>query len=470
MKTMSPNILIVDDEPDIIELLELTLARMGMDVSSAKCVTDAKQLLQRGQFQLCLTDMRLPDGEGLDLVKYIAQKCADLPVAVITAHGTTENAVAALKAGAFDYLPKPVSLKQLRELVKSALSLPPMQTETSMPTEASHKVLLGESIPMRQLRATIEKLSRSQASVYISGESGSGKELAARMIHERSARHAKPFVAVNCGAIPENLMESEFFGYKKGAFTGADKDHDGFFLTADGGTLFLDEVADLPLAMQVKLLRVIQEKQVRRIGEAQEKNIDVRIISATHKNLAQCVEDSQFRQDLYYRLNVIELNMPPLRTMKDDIPLIANAVMMRLCKESARPFCNFKQEALDMLKNYDFPGNVRELENILERTLALCSDTEIGKDELQLTAKVKDSSAQTIPLEDAHQAVELTEKEYPVIIDSNMPLQDYLDKLERDSIIKALMDNKYNRTKAAKILGVTVRSLRYRMERLGLNE
>ncbi len=469
MKTISPNILIVDDEPDIIELLELTLARMGMEVASAKCINDAKQLLQRGQFQLCLTDMRLPDGEGLDLVKYIAQKCADLPVAVITAHGTAENAVAALKAGAFDYLPKPVSLKQLRELVKSALSLPPMRTGILSPAESNHKTLLGESPPMRQLRATIEKLSRSQASVYISGESGSGKELAARMIHERSARHAKPFVAVNCGAIPENLMESEFFGYKKGAFTGADKDHDGFFLTADGGTLFLDEVADLPLTMQVKLLRVIQEKQVRRIGEAQEKNIDVRIISATHKNLAQCVEYNQFRQDLYYRLNVIELNMPALRTMKDDIPLIANAVMAKLCKESARSVCNFKQEALDVLRNYDFPGNVRELENILERTLALCSDTEIGVDELQLTAKVKETT-QTIAPDDPQQPVQFAEKVWPVMIDSNLPLQDYLDKLERDSIVKALMDNKYNRTKAAKILGVTVRSLRYRMERLGLNE
>lgn len=469
MKTTSPNILIVDDEPDIIELLELTLARMGMDVSSAKCVNDAKQLLQRRQYQLCLTDMRLPDGEGLDLVKYIAQKCADLPVAVITAHGTAENAVAALKAGAFDYLAKPVSLKQLRELVKSALSLPPMQAGSATQTVSNRRMLLGESIPMRQLRATIEKLSRSQASVYISGESGSGKELAARMIHERSARHEQPFIAVNCGAIPENLMESEFFGYKKGAFTGADKDHDGFFLTANGGTLFLDEVADLPLAMQVKLLRVIQEKQVRRIGETQEKNIDVRIISATHKNLALCVENEQFRQDLYYRLNVIELNMPALREMREDIPLIAEAVLTRLCQESVRPACSFKKEALDVLMSYDFPGNVRELENILERTLALCPDTEIGKEELQLLAKVKEIQ-QPILINEIQQPVQSVGSAQPVIIGQSMPLQDFLDKLERDSIVKALMENKYNRTKAAKVLGVTVRSLRYRMERLGLNE
>lgn len=455
-KTASPHILIVDDEPDIIELLELTIARMGMDVSSAKCVRDAKQLLQSRRFQLCLTDMRLPDGEGLELVKYIAEHCADLPVAVITAHGTTENAVAALKAGAFDYLPKPVSLKQLRDLVKSALSLPPIASE-SISQVQQQRVLLGESQPMRQLRATIDKLSRSQASVYISGESGSGKELAARMIHERSARHQQPFVAVNCGAIPENLMESEFFGYKKGAFTGADKDHDGFFLAANGGTLFLDEVADLPLTMQVKLLRVIQEKQVRRIGETHEKSVDVRIISATHKKLSHCVETGQFRQDLYYRLNVIELNMPALREMREDIPLIAQAVLVKLCREAGRPACNLKNDALKMLMDYDYPGNVRELENILERTLALCFDSEIGKDELQLPHKarvIQETSFTMLPVDSG-----LT-----------LPLQDYLDKLEKDSIVKALNESRYNRTKAAKTLGITVRSLRYRMERLGLNE
>lgn len=455
-KTASPHILIVDDEPDIIELLELTIARMGMDVSSAKCVRDAKQLLQSRQFQLCLTDMRLLDGEGLELVKYIAQHCADLPVAVITAHGTTENAVAALKAGAFDYLPKPVSLKQLRDLVKSALSLPPIASESILQVQ-QQRVLLGESQPMRQLRATIDKLSRSQASVYISGESGSGKELAARMIHERSARHQQPFVAVNCGAIPENLMESEFFGYKKGAFTGADKDHDGFFLTANGGTLFLDEVADLPLTMQVKLLRVIQEKQVRRIGETHEKSVDVRIISATHKKLSHCVETGQFRQDLYYRLNVIELNMPALREMREDIPLIAQAVLAKLCREAGRPACNLKNDALKMLMDYDYPGNVRELENILERTLALCFDSEIGKDELQLPHKarvIQETSFTMLPVDSG-----LT-----------LPLQDYLDKLEKDSIVKALNESRYNRTKAAKTLGITVRSLRYRMERLRLNE
>lgn len=452
--TSSPTILIVDDEPDIIELLELTLARMGMEVFSATNISQAKALLQSHQFQLCFTDMRLPDGEGLELVNYISDHCSDLPVAIITAYGTTENAVAALKAGAFDYLPKPVALKQLRDLVKSALGLPSIHSEPSQ-VQSGQRILLGESPPMRQLRATIEKLSRSQASVYISGESGSGKELAARMIHEKSARYKQPFIAVNCGAIPENLMESEFFGYKKGAFTGAEKDHDGFFLSANGGTLFLDEVADLPLAMQVKLLRVIQEKRVRRIGETQEKNIDVRIISATHKKLSHCVESGLFRQDLYYRLNVIELNMPALREMGEDIPLIAKNILTRLCRDAGRSLCELKKDALGKLINYDFPGNVRELENILERTLALCPDIPIGKEELQL------------PTQESFQD---PDPPSTVTQDQGLPLQDFLDNLEKDSIVKALNLNRYNRTKAAKMLGITVRSLRYRMERLGLNE
>ncbi len=455
LNNSSPTILIVDDEPDIIELLELTLARMGMQVFSAESIRDAKILLQSHRFQLCFTDMRLPDGEGLDLVKYITSHCSNLPVAVITAYGTAENAVAALKAGAFDYLSKPVSLKQLRELVKSALNLPPINNESISQIQSNQRALLGKSQPMHQLRTIIDKLSRSQASVYIYGESGSGKELAARMIHEKSARYKQAFIAVNCGAIPENLMESEFFGYKKGAFTGADKDHDGFFLAADGGTLFLDEVADLPLAMQVKLLRVIQEKQVRRIGDTQEKSIDVRIISATHKKLSSCVEAGQFRQDLYYRLNVIELNMPALREMREDIPLIAEKILAKLCRETSRPTCTFTKDALAILVKYDYPGNVRELENILERTLAFCSNLQIDKEELQLLNKEISQNTDNLPIIDS---------------DHGLPLQDFLDKLEKDSIIKALNQSRYNRTKAAKTLGITVRSLRYRMERLGLNE
>lgn len=450
----SPHVLVVDDEPDIIELLELTLARMGMHVVSAMNTEDAKIQLQSHSFQLCLTDMQLPDGSGLDLVHYISQHCTGLPVAVITAYGTTENAVAALKAGAFDYLTKPVSLKQLRALVKSALNLPPIRTEATPEKNTSNRrVLLGESRPMRELRATIEKLSRSQAAVYISGESGSGKELAARMIHERSARRNEAFVPVNCGAIPENLMESEFFGYKKGAFTGADKDHDGFFLAANGGTLFLDEVADLPLAMQVKLLRVIQEKQVRRLGDVRETNIDVRIISATHKKLSECVENGQFRQDLYYRLNVIELDMPALREMREDIPLIARNILTKICQETDRPLCHLDQDAFAVLTEYDFPGNVRELENILERTLALCSAEKIGKSELQLKSK----------------EVQKTSGSVPATAGEELPLQDYLDRLEKESIVKALEQTRYNRTAAAKFLGITVRSMRYRMDRLGLD-
>jgi two-component system response regulator PilR (NtrC family) len=306
---------------------------------------------------------------------------------------------------------------------------------------------------MCQLRATIEKLSRSQAAVYISGESGSGKELAARMIHERSARHNQAFVPVNCGAIPENLMESEFFGYKKGAFTGASKDHDGFFIAANAGTLFLDEVADLPLTMQVKLLRAIQEKKVRKLGDTQEKNIDVRIISATHKRLSECVDNGTFRQDLYYRLNVIELNMPALREMREDISLIAENILNKICRETTRTVCHLDKEALAVLTGYDFPGNVRELENILERTLALCSEETIGKNELQL----KPGEASKTPDPPSTTA------------DHELPLQDYLDKLEKESIIKALEQTRHNRTAAARLLGITVRSMRYRMERLGLN-
>lgn len=451
----SIKILIVDDEPDIIELLELTLARMGMDVASAQSIDAAKTQLKSQHFQLCLTDMRLPDGEGLDLVKHVNQYYTDLPIAVITAYGSTENAVAALKAGAFDYLSKPVGLKDLRDLVKSALSIP--APEQSLSTQ---RTLLGNSLPMHQLRATIDKLARSQAAVYINGESGSGKELAARMIHEKSTRHTQPFIAVNCGAIPENLMESEFFGYKKGAFTGADKDHDGFFLMAQGGTLFLDEVARLPLAMQVKLLRVIQEKTSRRVGDTQEKGIDVRIISATHKKLSQCVESGQFRQDLYYRLNVIELGMPALREMREDIPVIAEKIIAKLCREASRPPCQLRNEAIELLMYYDYPGNVRELENILERTLALCSDIEIGRKELQMPEKFK------APIKTETSKIEIPPLLYWLKKDS---LQDFLDKLEKDSIERALEQNRYNRTKAAKVLGITVRSLRYRMERLGLN-
>ena len=456
INSSAPRILIVDDEADILELLELTLARMGMEVERAMNISSAKSMLELHHFDLCLTDMRLPDGEGLELVQHIINFSTDLPVAVITAHGTTENAVAALKSGAFDYLAKPVSLQQLRSLVKSALNLPPLKNKVSSVSDDEGSMLLGESPPMMELNSMVEKLSRSQAPVYINGESGSGKELAAMSIHKKSARHSKPFIPVNCGAIPENLMESEFFGYKKGAFTGADTERDGFFQAADGGTLFLDEIADLPLTMQVKLLRVIQEKRVRKLGSTQEENVDVRIISATHQKLTDHIENGRFRQDLYYRLNVIELKMPALREMRDDISLIANNVLVRLCNVNGRPKCNLSKSALEALMKYDFPGNVRELENILERTLALCSDVEIDKDGLQL------ESLETLPQDTSVVQTNTT--------NNGLPLQDYLDRLEKESIVKALEKSKYNRTAAAKLLGITVRSMRYRIERLGLND
>jgi two-component system response regulator PilR (NtrC family) len=437
-------VLVVDDEADIRELLELTLRRMGLAVESAASVAEAYAMLDTKQFDLCLTDMRLPDGEGLDLVRHIGGHCADLPVAVITAYGSAENAVAALKAGAFDYLSKPVRLEDLRTLVKSALSLP----QRASPARPPRHQLLGASPAMRQAREMIYKLARSQAPVYISGESGSGKELAARLIHEQGARRDRQFVPVNCGAIPENLMESEFFGYKKGAFTGADADRDGFFQAANGGTLFLDEVADLPLAMQVKLLRAIQEKRVRKVGATGEDPVDVRMICATHQNLSALVESGRFRQDLYFRLNVIELNMPSLRECREDIPTLAESMLARLGgKDGDAP--RLSEAARAELVSYDFPGNVRELENVLERAVALCGGEEIQLDDLRLTPPRQTSEAPS---------------------GAKWPLQDYLDRVEREAIIEALNQTRFNRTAAAKLLGITFRALRYRMERLGINE
>ncbi len=442
--------LVVDDEDDIRELLDMTLSRMGLDADCAANVTQARQLLSENAYQLCLTDMRLPDGDGLELVRFIGEQCRDLPVAVITAHGSMENAVSALKAGAFDYVPKPVSLEQLRALVKSVLNLP---SRDSARDGAAGRVLLGESQAVRQARAMIEKVARSQAPVYISGESGSGKELAARLIHEQGARREQPFIAVNCGAIPENLMESEFFGYKKGAFTGADADRDGFFQAAHGGTLFLDEVADLPLTMQVKLLRAIQEKRVRKVGAPAEDPVDVRIISATHQNLRELVAAARFRQDLFYRLDVIELKMPALRECREDIPLLAENILARLAREAGVPLPRLSPKAIKALGEYPFPGNVRELENILERTLALIGGSEIGVEDLHLA-----------PLAEPDEPSLSTEGK------DVASLQDHLDRVEKQAILDALQKTRFNRTAAAKLLGVTFRSLRYRMERLGLNE
>jgi two-component system response regulator PilR (NtrC family) len=447
-------VLVVDDESDIRELLAMTLARMGLDAHCASTTSEAYSLLAKNSYDLCLTDMRLPDGDGLTVVDYVAKNHPNLPVAVITAHGSTENAVAALKAGAFDYLAKPVSLDQLRTLVRSALKLPrtaQRRTPEEAPGSAGEPVLLGESEAMQAVRAMIDRLARTLAPIHIGGESGSGKELAARLIHSQGSRSDGPFMAVNCGAIPENLMESEFFGYKKGAFTGAAADRDGFFQAASGGTLFLDEVAELPLSMQVKLLRAIQEKRVRKVGSTSEESVDVRIISATHRVLGTEVKQGKFRQDLYYRLNVIELRMPALREMRHDIPLLAETILRRQAAAGAGRMPKLTTAAIERLSAYDFPGNVRELENVLERALALTAGGEIRAEDLQLAPPHPAPAPAAGAL-------------------SGLPLQERLDAVERQAILSALEQTRYNRTAAAKVLGISFRALRYRMERLGIND
>ncbi len=442
MTTDSRNrtVLLVDDEADILALLEMALLKMGLAVVKASNVSEAKHQLASQRFDLCLTDMRMPDGDGLQVVEYITQNHLDVPVAVLTAHGNMDNAITVLKAGAFDYLAKPVSLEQLRTLVKGALSLP-------LPSPVFDNPLVGNSPAMQKVRDLIERVARSQAPVHISGESGSGKELAARLIVQSGARGTQPLVAVNCGAIPENLMESEFFGYKKGAFTGAERDRDGFFQAAQGGTLFLDEVADLPLAMQVKLLRVIQEKRVRPVGATAEIPVDVRIISATHNNLAERVKQGTFRQDLFYRLNVIPLHMPALRELREDIVDIAQKTLVRL-RGNAQ--IKFSEESLSILKSYAFPGNVRELENIIERALALCNNSLITPQDMQIEPLLE---VQSVGLEN---------------LGDKYPLPDYLDRIERMALLEALEATHFNRTSAAKRLGLTFRTMRYRMERLGI--
>jgi len=448
--TKKPTCLIVDDETDIRELLVMTLERMGIETYSAGCVEEAKTLLAERPYGLCITDMQMPDGTGLDLLDYINEFHTGLPVAVITAHGSAENAVCALKSGAFDYLSKPISLKQLRPVVESALKLTG-QTDKSHPNTLE---MIGDSEQIRHVRMMIEKLARSQAPVYISGESGSGKELAAKLIHKNSSRADDAFIAVNCGAIPENLMESEFFGYKKGAFTGAAQDKDGMFQAANGGTLFLDEVADLPLLMQVKLLRAIQEKKVRMVGSTTEESVDVRIISATHKNLAEMMDNGQFRKDLYYRLNVIQLKMPSLRDRPADIPLIADLMLNKLCMHQQAAVPRFDENALAYISRLPFPGNVRELENMLERALALCDGKVITIKDLMIE---DDAASRFMSGEFDELADELT-------------LTDYLENVEKKAIIQALNKTNQNKTAAAKLLGVTFRTLRYRLAKLGLSK
>jgi two-component system response regulator PilR (NtrC family) len=450
---MKPTALVVDDEPDICELLSMTLARMDILTRSCADITSAKKILVDTEPDLCLTDMRLPDGDGLELVEWMQVAAPTTPVAVITAHGSVETAVKALKLGAFDFVSKPLDLNDLRKLVTAALKL----KGTSAPRHPSADRLIGQSAKMDSLRSMIAKVARSQAPVHISGESGTGKELVARMIHESGPRGDGPFVAINCGAIPTELMESEFFGHRKGSFTGAVSDKIGLVQTAEGGTLFLDEVADLPLSMQVKLLRVIQEKSIRPVGENSEQPVDVRILSATHRDLAGLVERGNFREDLYYRINVIEIKVPALRERGDDILLLAHSFLAKSAANGDGSLPAMTPEARHALLNYRFPGNVRELENILERASTLCANNVIDVGDIQLRQTAERDVAEDLNPEPG--------KTVATAADGGS-LGTQLEDIERDAIVKALEQTRYNKTKAAKLLGISFRALRYRIKKL----
>ncbi len=455
--------LIVDDEPDIRDLLEITLTRMGITTLTAPDLTSARKLLEQNTTHLCLTDMNLPDGNGIELVQWIQKHSPATPVAVITAYGNMDTAIESLKAGAFDFVSKPVELPRLRELVNSALKLAEPKADTE-DTADEPGLLLGKSPEIRKLRNQTRKLARSQAPVFISGESGSGKELVARMIHLQGPRREGPFIAVNCGAIPSELMESEFFGHKKGSFTGAVENKDGLFRSANGGTLFLDEVADLPLAMQVKLLRAIQEKAVRPVGDTKEVPVDIRVLSATHKNLPELVQEGSFRQDLFYRINVIELAVPPLRERPDDISLLANHILERIAKEYECDPASLTPKAVERLREYDFPGNVRELENVLERAFTLCDADLIDADDLHLGNGVQHAASATQIIAEGQAG----EQEGVAVPDGEIDLEGYLEKIERQAIEKALEATRWNKTAAAKRLGISFRALRYRLKKLGM--
>jgi two-component system response regulator PilR (NtrC family) len=470
--SVNTQVLIVDDEPDLIELVSLTLGRMGHSTASAGDLGGARTLLASRRFSLCLTDMRLPDGDGLDLVAYIQQHHADTPVAVITAHGNVESAVRALKLGAFDFVSKPLDLGVLRKLVSTAVKLgrsgearpTPEALELAAPSAHTPR-LLGHSSAMTALRELITRVARSQAPVHISGESGTGKELVARLIHESGARADGPFVPVNCGAIPTELMESELFGHKRGSFTGAVADKKGLVQSAEGGTLFLDEVADLPLHMQVKLLRVIQEKAVRPIGEQREVAVDIRVLSATHKSLAELVAQGRFREDLYYRIDVIEVRVPALREHADDIGELAAAMLQRLSARSGTTTPHMSVEARAALQRYPFPGNVRELENILERAVALSASGIIDVEDLQLRPAAPPAEARAAPASASPVNSNSSGAPPP---EPAAALGDQLEHIEREAIVRALEQTRYNKTAAAKLLGMSFRALRYRVKKLGI--
>ena len=460
-----PVVLVVDDEPDLVELVSLTLSRMNLDTAAAGTLAGARELLKTRHFDLCLTDMRLPDGDGLDLVAWIQENKALVPVAVISAHGNVESAVRALKLGAFDFVSKPLDLGVLRKLVTSAIKLGERDGDLTVRGPR----LIGHSQVMEALRQVIARVARSQAPVHISGESGTGKELVARLIHDSGARAEGPFVPVNCGAIPTELMESELFGYKRGSFTGAVSDSKGLIQSAEGGTLFLDEVADLPLHMQVKLLRVIQEKTVRPIGEAREVPVDVRILSATHKSLAALVRDGRFREDLYYRINVIEMRVPSLRERAEDIPDLAEAILRRLSRRLGVEAPEISAGALATLAAHAFPGNVRELENVLERALTLCVTDTIEAADIQLRAPMLDAPAESASASPGASPGATAAAQ--AVAGGALPgaaLGEQLDSIERDAIVKALEQTRYNKTAAAKLLGMTFRALRYKVKKLGI--
>jgi two-component system response regulator PilR (NtrC family) len=450
--------LIIDDEPDILELLGITLEKLGLTVTGAATCAQAEALLARRQFDLCLTDMRLPDGDGLSLVDHIQSRYPDMPVAVITAHGNTDTAVEALKRGAFDFISKPVELKRLRAMVNTALEL---RSERE-PLNVEETGLIGNSAVMESLRHQIGRMARSQAPIFISGESGSGKELVARAIHYQGPRANGPFIPVNCGAIPSELMESEFFGHKKGSFTGAFQDKQGLFQAADGGTLFLDEVADLPLDMQVKLLRAIQEKSVRPVGAQDEKPVDVRILSATHKNLAAEVAAGHFRQDLFYRINVIEVQVPSLRERSEDIGELANLFVARFAREAGIDAPVIDKQALAALRRYPFPGNVRELENTLERAFTLCSNGIIRAEDLSLQTRETPADYRASRSGNSGAA------------DQFMPgpgtsIDDYLADIEKEILVRTLEENRWNKTASAEKLGISFRQMRYKLQKLGID-
>ena len=471
---MQPLALVVDDEPDICELLTMTLRRMQVQCHTATRLDEAHRLLAEHRYDFCLTDMRLPDGDGLQLVEHIQQRDeGKLPIAVITAHGNMDTAIAALKLGAFDFVSKPVNLERLRSLVQLALRL----NRNPAPAEdnESDRLLLGNAQNMQRLRQQISKVARSDAPIYISGESGSGKELAARSIHAQGARAEKPFVAVNCGAIPAELVESEFFGHTKGSFTGAHKDKAGLFQSAAGGTLFLDEVADLPLDMQVKLLRTIQEKAVRPVGASTETPLDVRILCATHKDLTKEVAAGRFRNDLYYRINVIEIAVPPLRDRLEDIPLLAQTIMARIATKNDMGAPQLSDDAISALQNYSFPGNVRQLENILERAFTLCDQRVIRREDLLLEEDrqpVQKPTPQPGPIQASVPSPRKRGEHYAGQFDPSRyhSLDDFLQGIEKEAIESALQETRWNRTAAAQKLGISFRSLRYRLKKLGLED